>query len=159
MRAIKDFLWCIRKRAIAYVLSAFAFLPAGMVYVKVTGVYAALLLTFLLIMYAFCMAFSLKAQDKLLALEAAQTLDEKQGLKLALIICLPINWFGMIYALIPLASFYAWILTGFPFNVLSFIYMKVTADHLKRKAPFWAIQVLIYITILSLGQILIGFIF
>ena len=147
------------KRALAYLLIALAFVPAGIFYVKVTGAYAALFLTFLMITYAFCMAFSLKAQDKLLALENAQRLDEKQGLKLALLICLPINWFGVIYALIPITTFYAWMLTGFPFNVFSFIYMKVTADHLKRKAPFWAIQVLIYLTVLFGGQIFIGFLF
>lgn len=154
-----DSLRHICKRALAYILLALAFVPAGMVYVKVTGVYAALFLIFLLVTYYFFMAFSLKAQDKLLALENAQRLDEKQGLKLALLICLPINWFGLIYALIPMTTFYAWMITGFPLNVFSFIYMKVTADHLKRKAPFWAIQVLIYLTILFGGQIFIGLLF
>lgn len=154
-----DSLRHICKRALAYILLALAFVPAGMVYVKVTGVYAVLFLMFLLVTYSFFMALSGRAQDKLLALENAQRLDEKQGLKLALLICLPINWFGLIYALIPITTFYAWMLTGFPLNVFSFIYMKVTADHLKRKAPFWTIQVLIYLTVLFGGQIFIGLLF
>ena len=158
-RAIKSSLRQVCKRVLTYLLIALAFVPAGIFYVKVTGVYAALFLIFLLVTYSFFIALSWGAQDKLLALENAQRLDEKQGLKLALLICLPINWFGLIYALIPMTTFYAWMLTGFPFTVFSFIYMKVTADHLKRKAPFWAIQVLIYLTVLFGGQIFMGFLF
>ena len=154
-----DSLRHICKRALAYILLALAFVPAGMVYVKVTGVYAAFFLIFLLASYSFFMALSWRAQDKLLALENARMLNAKQGLKLSLVICLPINWFGLIYALIPMTTFYAWMITGFPLNVFSFIYMKVTADHLKRKAPFWAIQVLIYLAVLFGGQIFIGFLF
>ena len=141
-----------------YALTALSFLPAGVIYYKIVGAYVTLFLAFLLVTYSFFMGLSQKAQNELLQLETFYRLDEKKGFRLSLVISLPIYWNWLIISLIPITSFYAWMITGFPINVHGFIHLKVIEEHVKRKALFWCVQVVIYVTILSAAQFLIGFI-
>ena len=94
------------------------------------------------------------AERKLLYLEKQNKITAKKLFYLSAMILCPIYLFWFLFSVIPILSYEVWLITGFPIILVSCIPLHTLADHWKKTAVFWLLQLLVYGCCLAIGQIL-----
>jgi len=154
---LKQFFMYLREKSI--ILLLYALLAAGIFifYKNVVGLYATLFLIAVLAAYCISMAGSFFAMKKFLKAEKEQRLTPALTARLSFVIALPVYWCWLLFSLIPITSYYAWSITGFPLAIVSAFPLKAVADfwHGIHKIVFWGIHILLYPLFLILGQAVI----
>ena len=156
MKIFKRIFQHLKNNFLRYISIILAFSPFAIFYWKISSIYVVLVSVIIFISWAFIITFCHKAQQTVNAHQRSGTLTPKKALFLSLQIGLPIYWSWAIISIVPITSHYVWLLTGMPVSIISSIPLKEVSDITYNKVLFWVIQVVIYLSVLILGQLMAG---
>lgn len=146
----------LRVNAVLYLVNTLSFLAVILFYYRLIGTLATLLLAGILALYALCMSICRLSQGCYRKREREGTLDSKYSFWIAIGICAPVYWCWMIVGIIPIFSFYGFLLTGLPAYIVGWMPLKATADLVDVKWLFWVAQILIFLLTLCLFRFLLS---
>lgn len=141
------------------------YLPLGALvfffYRELVGAHATLFLILLLLSYSCCMGVNYYAMHKLLRCEREDKLTFAKVFRLSFLIGLPIYWAWTLVSLLPITAYEVWFITGFPITAISVLALKPVAEYWTKnnRFIFWTINVVIYIGLLMLGQMMMSLLF
>ena len=156
MKIFKQILQHLQKNFFRYIGIILAFLPFVFFYWKISSIYFVLISIIIFISWAFIITCCHKAQANVQAHQRSGTLTPKKALIYSIQIGLPIYWSWAIISIVPITTHYVWLLTGMPVSIISSIPLKEVSDLTHNKVMFWIIQVVIYLAVLILGQLMAG---
>lgn len=123
------------------------------VYKNVSGVVPTLLFIVFVILYTTTIGMCDFGMTKLEGYERTCTLTPKRLSWLSVFIGAPIYLLWFAFSFIPIAHYAVWFLTGLPLCVITGTTLTEVAARWKEKKLFyWAIQVVIYLVFLLIGQ-------
>ena len=152
IKFIVEFIQNIRK----YILEGFLYFFLYVCYQKIIGANGALILTVFLVLYGATITISNFAKEKLIFLERQNNVTPKKLFYFSIFILCPIYLFWLLISVIPIISYEAWFITGFPIMVVCSIPCYVVSEYWKSasKIFFWLLQLSVYSCCFILGQFL-----
>ena len=125
-----------------------------LVYRRIVGAFATLLVLGILVVYSSTMVACQFSMKKLEQLEKGDCVTQSRLLGLSLLIASPIYWLWFLFALIPIFSYEMWLLSGLPVTMIAMLALHTLAEHWdqSRRIWFWLMQAGVYLGLLSIGQ-------
>ena len=144
----------IRQFIKEHILFAVISVVIFVVYRKIIGAFATLLLLAFLLIYSGTMTLCWFAMSRLEQLEKNGRVSQKTLLGLSFLIASPIYLIWLIISLIPILSWEVWLITGLPITVIAVFSLFSIAEHWQKtqRFIFWMVQVVVYLCLLCAGQ-------
>lgn len=142
----------IRENPRRAAVTAISFAIMFLIFWLISGPYVAIFTLFLFSTYSTAMDIGKKAKRTYNRLAPTKTLTEKQTMLLSLQNGMLIYWYWGLVSLIPITTYAAWFIVGFPITLLSSIPLRELARQNKRIWLYWLLQLAIYVLLFLIGQ-------
>lgn len=136
-------------------VTAISFLFMFLIFWLISGPYVAIFTIFFFSTYSTAMDIGNKAKRTYNRLAPTETLTESRTMLLSVQNGMLIYWYWGIVSLIPITTYEAWFIIGFPITLLSSIPLKELANRNKKRYLFWLIMIAIYLSIFGIGQLIV----
>ena len=156
MATLKRILEYIQKNSITWLTYLLCLAIFFVFYREVVGIYGTLILLVIFLAYGICMILNFWGLQRFKKYEKSNALSFKRIFRLTFLILAPIYWCWVLLSFVPINAYEVWFITGFPITFISFLPLKEVAGHWEnKKIAFWAMQIGIYLLLLTTVQIFV----